>query len=164
MAQQPPPPPPPPQPGSPYAQARPTARPPGYGGAATFLLVVGILGILYSLLILAASGRIEELLLDVGVAQSDIDAAKSVLVGLGVVLLIVHALQIVGGWMLFRARGRGLAVTMAIIGGAIWLIVLVLGLAQGSVDPIGLVMALAAIACAITVPILLKRARMSPAA
>jgi hypothetical protein len=164
MAQQPPPPPPPPQPGSPYAQAGPSARPPGYGGAATLLLVVGILGILYSLLILAASGRVEELLLDVGVAQSDIDAAKSVLVALGVVLLIVHALQIVGGWMLLRARGRGLAVTMAIIGGVIWLIVLVLGLAQGSVDPIGLVMALAAIACAITVPILLNRARMSPAA
>jgi hypothetical protein len=53
---------------------------------------------------------------------------------------------------------------MAIIGGLIWLIVLILGLGQGTVDPIGLVMALAAIGCAITVPILLNRARVTPAA
>ena len=162
--QPPPPPPPPPQPSSPYAQSVPGARPPGYRGAGTFLLIVGILGILYSLLILAASGRVEDLLLEAGVAQSDIDAATSVLVGLGVVLLIVHVLQVVGGSMLLRGRGRGLAITMAIIGGVIWLIVLILGLGQGTVDPIGLVMALAAIGCAITVPILLSRARMTAAA
>jgi hypothetical protein len=162
MAQQPPPPPPPP--GSPYGQPVPGVRPSGYGGAATFLLIVGILGILYSLLILAASGRVEDLLLEAGVAQSDIDAATSVLVGLGIVLLVVHVLQVVGGVLLLRGRGRGLATTMAIIGGVIWLIVLILGLAQGTVDPIGLVMALAAIGCAITVPILLNRARMVPAA
>ena len=164
MAQQLPPPPPPPQPATPYGGAGQAARPPGYGSAATFLLIVGIVGILYSLLILAASGRVEDLLLEAGIARSDVDAAKSVLVGLGVVLLVGHALQVVGGVMLFRARGRGLAITMAIIGGVIWLIVLILGLGQGTVDPIGLVMALAAIACAITVPILLGRARMTPTA
>ena len=161
MAQQPPPPPPP---GTPSAMPGPGARPPGYGGAATFLIIVGMLGILYSLLILAASGRVEELLLEAGVAQSDIDAATSVLLALGAVLLIVHLGQVVSGWLLLRSRARGLAGAMAIIGGVIWLIVLILGLGQGTVDPIGLVMALAAIACAITVPILLGRARMAPAA
>lgn len=159
MAAQPPPPPPPPPPGPAYPTPAAGTRPSGYTGAGVFLLIVGILGILYSLLILAGAGRIEELLLNAGVAPSDVDAATSVLVGLGVVLLIVHALQIVGGSLLFRSRGRSLAITTAIIGGAIWLLVLVLGLAQGTVDPIGLVMSLAAIACAITVPILVNRAR-----
>jgi hypothetical protein len=125
------------------------------------MLIVGILGILYSLILVAGAGRVEELLLEVGVAPSQVDAAKSVLVGLGVVLFIVHALQVVGGSLLFRRRGRGLSITTAIIAGVIWLLVLVLGLAQGSVDPIGLLMSMAAIACAITVPILLVRAGRS---
>jgi hypothetical protein len=125
------------------------------------MLIVGILGILYSLILVAGAGRVEELLLEVGVAPSEVDAAKSVLVGLGVVLFIVHALQVVGGSLLFRRRGRGLSITTAIIAGVIWLLVLVLGLAQGSVDPIGLLMSMAAIACAITVPILLVRAGRS---
>ena len=159
MAQQPPTAPLPPGP----AYPAPAARPGGYTGAAIFLLIVGFLGILYSVLILAGAGRVEDLLLDAGVAPTDVEAATSVLVGLGVVLLIVHALQIVGGWMLFRVRGRGLAITMAIIGGAIWLVVLVLGLGQGTVDPVGLIMALAAIGCAITVPILVGRIRTSTA-
>lgn len=159
MAQQPPAPPPPPPPGPGGAYPAPSAgiRPPGYTGSAIFLLIAGILGLLYSLLILVGAGRIEDLLLEAGVEPSDVDAATSVLVGLGVVLLIVHALQVVGATMLFRGRGRGLAITTAVIGGAIWLVVLILGLAQGTVDPIGLVMALAAIACAITVPILVGR-------
>src|SRR5919109_1431114 len=99
-----------------------------------------------------------------GGAQSDIDAATSVLLALGAVLLIVHLGQVVSGWLLLRGRARGLAGAMAIIGGVILLVVLILGLGQGTVDPIGLVMALAAIARAITVPILLGRARMAPAA
>ena len=161
MAEQPPapPPPPPPGPGGGYSTPAAGTRPPGYAGSAIFLLIVGILGILYSLLILVGAGRVEDLLLEAGVAPSDVDAATNVLVVLGAVLLIVHALQVVGATMLFRGRGRGLAITMAIIGGAIWLLVLILGLSQGTVDPIGLVMSLAAIACAITVPILLGRAR-----
>lgn len=159
MAQQPPVPPPPPPPGGAYSAHG--ARPGGFTGSGIFMLIVGILGILYSLILVAGAGRVEELLLEVGVAPSQVDAAKSVLVGLGVVLFIVHALQVVGGSLLFRRRGRGLSITTAIIAGVIWLLVLVLGLAQGSVDPIGLLMSMAAIACAITVPILLVRAGRS---
>jgi hypothetical protein len=163
MAERPPapPPPPPPGPGGAYPAHSAGTRPSGFTGSAIFLLIVGILGLLYSLLILVGAGRVEDLLLEAGVAPSDVDAATSVLVGLGVVLLIVHALQVVGATMLFRGRGRGLAITTAVIGGVIWLMVLVLGLAQGTVDPIGLVMALAAIGCAITVPILVGRVRTS---
>jgi len=159
MAQQPSVPPPPPPPGGAYSAHG--ARPGGFTGPGIFMLIVGILGILYSLILVAGAGRVEELLLEVGVAPSEVDAAKSVLVGLGVVLFIVHALQVVGGSLLFRRRGRGLSITTAIIAGVIWLLVLVLGLAQGSVDPIGLLMSMAAIACAITVPILLVRAGRS---
>lgn len=164
MAQRPPVPPPPPPPGGGYPPPGSGGRPGRYTGAGIFLLIVGILGVLYSLLLVAGAGRVEELLLEVGVSPSDVDAAKSVLVGLGVALFIVHGLQIVGGSLLFRGRGRGLSITTAIVGGVIWLLVLVLGLAQGSVDPIGLVMSLAAIACAIQVPVMVVRAgRSAPA-
>jgi hypothetical protein len=161
MAQQPPVPPPPPPPGGAYPAPGSGGSPGRYTGSAIFLLIVGILGILYSLLLVAGAGQVEDLLLEVGVAPSDVDTAKSVLVGLGVVLFIVHALQIVGGSLLFRGRGRGLSITGAVVGGVIWLLVLVLGLAQRSVDPIGLVMSLAAIACAIQVPIMVVRSSRS---
>jgi hypothetical protein len=162
MAQQPPAPPPPPPPPGAYGGPAPYgARPGSFTGPAIFLLIVGILGVLYAVVIFVGAGQIGEAaaqLEELGLSTGDVGAIRSVLYVLGVVLLIVHGLQLVGGIRLFSGRGRGLATGVAIAGGVVWLIILLLGLAQGTVDIFGLLMALAAIAAAIGVPLMVRRA------
>jgi hypothetical protein len=106
---------------------------------------------------LVGASRAREVLSDAGVSSDDIDAFVGVLTGVFVVLLIVHVTQIVAAARLFGGRARGLALAMAIVGGALWLLILILGLAQGTVDPIGLLVGLVMIAAAIAVPIMLRR-------
>jgi hypothetical protein len=133
----------------------PGVRPPGVTAAAVLLFVIGGLGALYSVFGLSQLGT-------VSAAVSGFEGAGAflgVFAGVLIVLLALAVLQLLaGGWALARRdRGRAVGLGASWSNATVWLIVLLLGVANGTVDAVGLAMGLLAIGGGITVVVLLIR-------
>lgn len=163
MAQPPPAPPPPPQPPGtgPYPPAAHPRRPSGITAAAALLLAAGGAGSLYSFLFLIlTAANLEEIrgLFERAVG-SEAGGAIGVFVAILAMLLVIHVFQIVAGIRVLRGRGGTLGITFAILGLLMWLLILALGFAQGSVDPLGLLVGVISIGGGIATTILLAQNR-----